>query len=94
MCRFVRSSFACSFARMIVSGGLLDIEPSHEIERASFLLEATFPGTVRSISTHGWKDASLKELCALIKRVNEDARRRNATLEFSSWYVINAPCDA
>lgn len=40
------------------------------------------------------KDASLKELCALIKRVNEDARRRNATLEFSSWYVINAPCDA
>ena len=39
------------------------------------------------INIHTWKDATLKELCALIKQVNEDARKRSATLEFSSCFV-------
>ena len=33
------------------------------------------------------KDATLKELCALIKQVNEDARKRTSTIEFTTWYL-------
>lgn len=32
------------------------------------------------------KDATLKELCSLIKQVNADARKRTSTLEFTAWY--------
>lgn len=36
------------------------------------------------------KDATLKELCTLIKQVNEDARKRSSTIEFTAWYLLHS----
>ncbi|OAF69554.1 Sin3-associated polypeptide [Intoshia linei] len=46
-----------------------------------------FPKNELQIYT--WHDATLKELSALIREVNEDSRKKGTVLEFSSVYADN-----
>ncbi|KAK8811663.1 histone deacetylase complex subunit SAP18 [Blastocystis sp. ATCC 50177/Nand II] len=63
------------------------IRKNEDFKEREFSVKGDVPRNCE-INIHTWKDATLKELCSLIKQVNEDARRRSAVLDFSSCFFV------